>query len=1320
MAETARIRRIDGEPLFTDESMVVYRAAFGSSGLPAIVRGLRPGAAGGELAKAFRRHYEAALALGTDTTPAPLYFGPDGDSIVLVLEDAGERSVAELLAHGPLPIREAIGMAARLAVRLWAMQRAGWLHRSVRPEHVLADASGRIRLIGLTDACPVAEADEDAYLVPAGIEQKRFLSPEQTGKTSRRIGWRTDLFGVGAVLYAMLVGRPPFKGDDSASVLHDCIAGIPPAPGSERPEVPAFVDAIIRKAMAKNPDERYLTFPGLVRDLRLALALGPGESGPAPGGFDRPTDLMDAPELLAPGETDSLEPMPAGRLQAWFADVFPGETLRRDALVGLATATTGGVPRQVRLFLQGLAESGDAAFEPRSGAWRLSGDPSAVASAGIGSLLPGKLAALDEATLRFLECASCVGERFDAKAVAAVLRTAEDTDALAAPAVQAGLLLPVAGTDTTLRFAHPAVREGLYGRLETIRRSTWHSAFAERYERAGRSDLAVDHILADPLKPRRRPEVVKRARTFLDAADAVAVIDPERSYQLSARARTMLGPAGWRDSYDATMAAALRTARSASSTGREEEFRAVLVDLDAEATPEDRPAVDEVAVRGLNALGHVVEALEAGLAALARLGFRVPAHPSAARSFVDAIRAGAAMRLRSDAAILSMRRLDDRVSGAVLSLVVAVAPSAYVARPGLVPVIGRKALALCLKRGMDPRLSVALAGLGIMACGVFGDYDLGYRYGRLAEDLVRESAGSSVYAAARLLSAGFITHWKRPIRETLDTILDAGRVGRTTGASEYSSFAYNMHLQYLLLTGSNLQSVQAALPEAREAIRAMRQEIPGIVFDASVAFMDAMRDGADVSTAPLLRGQTFAAWQARLAAGSQNTMSCHLAVYRALADYSYGHIEDARAALEEARPLLGSFSGHFPFAVYQILDALVSSREVMRSSAKGPHPDPKARARALGRIWRVASLMSRLGRLNPGVFGTKDELARALFLYHSGERLQASDLFEKALTRARNAGYILDEAAIASEYARCLADSGWSPLAGFYMRASYDALTRWGAFGVAASLVERFETLRDWVRSSSGYARAGGIRVVDAEALIQASRAVSGELNSVRLLDSLLEATMEVSGARSGVVWLYEDSGWRPAASASYGGATAGPDLSRAVPRLEEARDGRRTILLKDAATGTAAFVPLVCRGRVQGALQLANELVADAFPPERMTVIEAIAAQASTSIENAELYESLERKVRERTHELEEALRNVRRLKGLIPICSSCKKVRDDKGYWGQVEEYIAAHSEADFTHGLCPDCLSKYYDELGVPEADRRMEQPGSPPDGAPDGAP
>jgi hypothetical protein len=63
---------------------------------------------------------------------------------------------------------------------------------------------------------------------------------------------------------------------------------------------------------------------------------------------------------------------------------------------------------------------------------------------------------------------------------------------------------------------------------------------------------------------------------------------------------------------------------------------------------------------------------------------------------------------------------------------------------------------------------------------------------------------------------------------------------------------------------------------------------------------------------------------------------------------------------------------------------------------------------------------------------------------------------------------------------------------------------------------------------------------------------------------------------------------------------------------------------------------------------------------------------------------------------ELKNALAQIRTLRGLLPICSSCKKIRDDRGYWNTLETYIVEHSEAEFTHGLCPECLKKYFPDV------------------------
>jgi len=66
------------------------------------------------------------------------------------------------------------------------------------------------------------------------------------------------------------------------------------------------------------------------------------------------------------------------------------------------------------------------------------------------------------------------------------------------------------------------------------------------------------------------------------------------------------------------------------------------------------------------------------------------------------------------------------------------------------------------------------------------------------------------------------------------------------------------------------------------------------------------------------------------------------------------------------------------------------------------------------------------------------------------------------------------------------------------------------------------------------------------------------------------------------------------------------------------------------------------------------------------------------------------------KVEELRQSLDQIKTLRGIVPICANCKKIRDDQGYWNQVEAYVCEHTEAEFSHGICPECIKKLYPEL------------------------
>ena len=174
------------------------------------------------------------------------------------------------LERGPLPVAEAAGLAAQIAAGLGAAHDKGIVHRDVKPANVIVAPDGRVKIVDFG----IAQAGDESRLTRAGtaVGTVGYMSPEQL--RGEPIDRRTDVWSLGVVLYEMITGQTPFPGEDDQERIRAILTAHPEPASSWRPGVPAELEWILERALAKLPADRYQSMAEMQEDLLELAAAG--------------------------------------------------------------------------------------------------------------------------------------------------------------------------------------------------------------------------------------------------------------------------------------------------------------------------------------------------------------------------------------------------------------------------------------------------------------------------------------------------------------------------------------------------------------------------------------------------------------------------------------------------------------------------------------------------------------------------------------------------------------------------------------------------------------------------------------------------------------------------------------------------------------------------------------------------------------------------------------------------------------------------------------------------------------------------------------
>ncbi len=258
----------------------------------------------------FRREAKAAAGLNHQNIVGVHDFGEDDGQYFMVMEYVDGPTLRDVIrSDGPLGPERATTIAAAIAAALAAAHAKGIIHRDVKPANVLiASATGTVKVadFGIARA---ADGLQDGLTMPGAVMgTATYLSPEQA--QGLPLDARSDIYSLGMVLYEMLAGTAPFKGETPVAVAYKQLHEVPPAPSALNPAVTPALDALVARTLSKDPDQRPATATEMRSELlaidEVPVASGPGADATA---VDMPT-AGEATQVAAPTSIITPPPRP--------------------------------------------------------------------------------------------------------------------------------------------------------------------------------------------------------------------------------------------------------------------------------------------------------------------------------------------------------------------------------------------------------------------------------------------------------------------------------------------------------------------------------------------------------------------------------------------------------------------------------------------------------------------------------------------------------------------------------------------------------------------------------------------------------------------------------------------------------------------------------------------------------------------------------------------------------------------------------------------------------------------------------------------------
>ncbi|MCC6557541.1 MAG: AAA family ATPase [Polyangiaceae bacterium] len=952
-------------------------------------------------------------------------------------------------------------------------------------------------------------------------------------------------------------------------------------------------------------------------------------------------------------------------------DMFRCERAQAEHLAALLWTKTSGNPFFAAQLLRALNQEQLIRFDARAWMWRwdIAELEAKEITDDLVELVLGKLRRLTEASLDVLKIAACIGSEFSVRLLGTLCGKApEEVRKALLPALTEGLLLH---RPEGYKFLHDRVLQAAYAMIPQDEVADLHLRLGWLLlEQApeGATDGLIFEVVhqlnrgaaraATEGEQRRIAELNLRAGQKAKAAGAARSAATYLATGLS-----LLPGGGWGGDPRLAFRLHLALAECELLIGRfgEVERLCALLLEHAEARV-DRASVHRILIQAAAAQADNARAVEIGLTCLRMFGIELPQSvgPEDARAEIVWVRDK--LKELTLEELLALPEMGDPDLVAAAESLAALASTALYVKPDLAQLAFARIVRLSILHGNCPASIHGYVALAMVLCSVFGEFDIGYRLGKLACELEQRPGFNSGIAFSA--AGGLVVIWSRPLREALEYLRIGFRRARDSGNPMFAAATLFHSVSDLLAMGEPLDAAHEATLPALEYAAGAKLAYMVDCFIICQRFISALREGSDRFGSMNAEGSGEEAFEAHLRERNIPLVRFIYHIYKLGARYLVHDYASAGAAADEAEDLRWS-------SLYSIVDAELCFYAGLTAAALFEGADEAERARLRGRMSAHEAQLRRWAESCPDNFGCRHALVAAEIARVERREHEASTLYDQAVRGARDSGFVQIQGLACELAGRFYLGRAFAILPGAYLREARDCYARWGAIGKVRQLDALHSDLIAAPRRESGPAQSAEAEPIDSLTAAKATAAISSEMAPDEVLATLMRILSEHAGAQRACLLVPSREGLSLAAEINSDRDDVQVDIPRTKRPISDAtfplpiahyvRRTREKLILDDTAANamfsTSAYVagvrpksmlcaPIVRRGEVAGIIYLENRLVRGAFTPRRLALLEFLSA---ISLENALLAADLARETAERTQAEETLRRSEERLARLL-----------------------------------------------------------------------